>query len=182
VAVTLRADLAAGKKRAQASRDLHDAGVVLDSAEEETPACGRLRVSCRSILAWVKFFRWEGAAQEISVSEGQPATAACSPRMNCCVSRTCWIASSGSYRGRSADQQQTGRIPAFGAPGGCLSSTFHRSLWRLLRGKFEGKELKRFVNRYIVVTLRDLAAPGLPATSPPICLITRAQRVCVQTS
>ena len=41
-------------------------------------------------------------------------------------------------------------------------------------------ELKSLANRYIVVTLRDLAAPGLPSPSPPICLITRAQHVCIQ--
>ena len=49
-------------------------------------------------------------------------------------------------------------------------------------GKFGGtRELKRLVNRYIVVTLRDLAAPGLPAPSPPICFFTQEQHDCTPT-
>ena len=36
-------------------------------------------------------------------------------------------------------------------------------------------ELKRFANRYIVVTLRELAAPGIPAPSPPICIFMEVQ-------
>src|SRR5690349_15316416 len=53
---------------------------------------------------------------------------------------------------------------------------------RLRQSKFGRRELKRFVNRYIVDTLRGLAAPGLPAPSPLICLITRTQHVGIQPS
>ena len=36
-------------------------------------------------------------------------------------------------------------------------------------------QLKRLVNRYMVVTLRDLADPGFLATSPPTCIHTQVQ-------
>src|SRR6185437_4707051 len=53
---------------------------------------------------------------------------------------------------------------------------------RLPHSEFGPEELKRLVNRYIVDTLRGLAAPGLLAPSPLICLIARTQHVGIQPS
>jgi hypothetical protein len=110
----------------------------------------------------------------------------CSPRGNCRVCRTCRIALQ-QFPQRSAPDSALGRrnskIPAMDCekPQRIAEALRFQKPGRLLQGKFEEEELKRFVNRYIVVTLRDLAAPGLPATSPLFCLITRAQHVCIQT-
>jgi hypothetical protein len=86
-----------------------------------------------------------------------PKTATCSRRINCCVSRRCWSDSDRFLR--------KGRPPAVS---NSESAKYPAS------AKFGPRELKRFANRYIVVTLRDLAAPGLPAPSPLICLHTEA--------
>ncbi len=42
------------------------------------------------------------------------------------------------------------------------------------------QELKKTANPYTVVTLRDLAAPGLPAPTPPNCFFTQVQDGCKQ--
>src|SRR6266568_7252346 len=51
-----------------------------------------------------------------------------------------------------------------------------------LRQQFAARELKRSGNRYIVVTLRDLTVPGIPAPPPPICLFNSVQQDCIQSS
>jgi host factor-I protein len=49
-----------------------------------------------------------------------------------------------------------------------------------LKLKFNARELKRSGKRYMVVTLRDLTVPGLPAPPPCICLHNLVQYGCIQ--
>ena len=46
---------------------------------------------------------------------------------------------------------------------------------------FGAPELKRFVNHYNVVTLRDLPVPGFPEPNPPISFFVHVQFGCIQT-